>query len=102
MKYLILIYGNPTSCKMFEGLSHAERLEGLSIYAALREDLQESGEFIVSEALADSSLTRRVTVHDGQMMTTESDPAGAGHHRVAAGRAQLLDLAGDREGAYTH
>ena len=71
MKYLILIYSNPASRKIWEGLSHAERGEGVSIYGALREDLQESGEMIVSEALANSSLTRRVSVHDAQTMTTD-------------------------------
>ena len=71
MKYLILIYSNPTSRKIWEGLSQAQRGEGLAVYAALSEDLAASGEMIVSEALADSSLTRRVAVHEGRTMTTD-------------------------------
>jgi hypothetical protein len=71
MKYLILIYGNPASRKAWEGLSAARRAEGLGVYAALREDLTASGELIVSEALADPSLTRRVGVPDGQLLTTD-------------------------------
>ncbi len=71
MKYLILIYSNPHSRQAWEGFSDAQRGEGLSLYAALREDLIASGEMIVSEALANPSLTRRVTVRDGQTMTTD-------------------------------
>jgi hypothetical protein len=77
MKYLILIYGNPASRKIFEGLSSAERAEGLQRYAALSEDLVASGEMIVSEALADPGLTKRVSVRDGQTMTTDGPYAEA-------------------------
>lgn len=37
-----------------------------------------------------------------QLAEAESDPALAGHHRVHAVRAHLLDLAGDAEAARTH
>ena len=77
MKYLILIYNNPASRKAWEGFSDAQRGDGLQLYAALREDLVASGEMIVSEALADASLTRRVTVHEGQTMTTDGPFAEA-------------------------
>jgi hypothetical protein len=77
MKYLILIYDNPASRKIFEGLSAERRAEGLGLYAALRDDLTASGELIVSEALADPSLTRRVAVRDGQTMTTDGPFAEA-------------------------
>jgi hypothetical protein len=71
MKYLILIYDNPASRKLWEGLPAAQRAEGLALYAALREDLAASGELIVSEALADPSLTTGVAVRDGQTLTTD-------------------------------
>jgi hypothetical protein len=71
MKYLILIYGNPESRKIWEGLSAAQRAEGLDVYRALNDDLEASGEMIVSEALADPSLTKRVRVHEGRTMTTD-------------------------------
>lgn len=71
MKYLILIYGNPASRAIWAGLSAAQRAEGWSAYAALNADLTAAGELIVSEALADSSLTKRVTVRQGQPMTTD-------------------------------
>jgi hypothetical protein len=71
MKYLILIYGNPQSRQAWEGLSNAQRSEGLRLYASLREDLAASGELIVSDVLADMSLTKRVHVLDGRTMTTD-------------------------------
>jgi hypothetical protein len=71
MKYLIMIYGNPQSRQAWEGFSNAQRSEGLRLYASLREDLAASGELIVSEALADMSLTKRVHVLDGRTMTTD-------------------------------
>jgi RNA polymerase sigma factor (sigma-70 family) len=37
-----------------------------------------------------------------ELSAAEADPALAGHHRVHAVRAHLLDLAGDREAARTH
>ena len=77
MKYLILIYSNPLSRKAWEGFSEAQRGEGLARYAALNEDLVASGEMIVSEALADPSLTKRLSVRDGQTMTTDGPFAEA-------------------------
>ncbi len=35
MKYVILIYSNPTSRKIWEGFSDAQRAEGWGVYAAL-------------------------------------------------------------------
>src|ERR1700730_8595992 len=77
MKYLLLIYSNPASRKIWEGFTSEQRAQGLDFYAALKEGLIASGELIVSEALADPSLTRRVAVHDGQTMTTDGPFAEA-------------------------
>jgi hypothetical protein len=77
MKYLILIYSNPQSRQIWEGFSNAQRGEGLGLYAALHEDLVASGEMIVSEALGNPSLTKRVVVRDGQTMTTDGPFAEA-------------------------
>jgi hypothetical protein len=71
VKYLILIYSNPASREIWDGLSDAQRSEGFSSYAALNEDLAGSGEMIVSEALADPSTAKRVAVSDGRTMTTD-------------------------------
>ena len=80
MKYLILIYSNPASRQIWDGLSGTQRGEGLRRYAALREDLFESGEMIVSEALADPSLGRRVRVREGQAMTSDGPFAEVKEH----------------------
>jgi hypothetical protein len=77
VKYLILIYSNPASREMWEAFSADERSEGLAYYASLVEDLEASGELIVTEALADPSLTKRVTVREGQAMTSDGPFAEA-------------------------
>lgn len=71
MKYVVLIYSNPASRGVWENLSEAQRAEGLRAYAALNGDLEASGELIVSEALADASQAKRLTVNEGQVMTTD-------------------------------
>jgi hypothetical protein len=71
MKYVILIWSNPASREAWDGFSAAEKAEGLGDYAALNEDLAASGEMIVSEALADPSLTKHVTVREDRTMTTD-------------------------------
>ena len=77
VKYLILIYSNQASREIWEGFSEDQRAEGYRYYAALTEQLAASGELIVSEALADSSLTRRVSVRDGQVVTSDGPFAEA-------------------------
>lgn len=77
MKYLILIYSNPMSREIWEGLSDDQRAVGFKSYAALNDDLRASGEMIVTEALADPSLAKRVTVREGRAMTTDGPYAEA-------------------------
>jgi hypothetical protein len=71
VKYLILIYSNPASREIWEGFSDDQRAEGYRYYAALTEELAAAGELIVSEALADPSLTTRVSVRDGQTLASD-------------------------------
>jgi hypothetical protein len=77
VKYLILIYSNPASRAIWESFSDDQRAEGYRYYAALTEELAASGELIVTEALADPSLTRRVSVRDGQTVTSDGPFAEA-------------------------
>ena len=77
MKYLVLIWSNPRSRAIWESFSDTQRAEGFRYYAALTEELAANGELIVSEALADASLTRRVSVHDGQTLTSDGPFAEA-------------------------
>jgi hypothetical protein len=60
VKYVILIYGNPASRAVWEGLSKEQRQTGLAAYEALNHDLTESGELIASEALGDPGTGRRL------------------------------------------
>jgi hypothetical protein len=71
VKYLILIYSNPASREVWAGFSDDQRAEGFRYYAALNQELAASGELIVTEALADPSQTTRVTVRDGQVVTSD-------------------------------
>jgi hypothetical protein len=71
VKYLILIYANPLGREAWLGLSEAERVESVGGYAALNQILAAAGEKIVSEALADPILTKRVLVRDGRTITTD-------------------------------
>jgi hypothetical protein len=80
MKYAILIYHNPASRQVWERLSDAERADGLGIYAALNDDLAASGELIVTQALADPTQAKRVSVREGQAITTDGPFAEVKEH----------------------
>jgi hypothetical protein len=43
----------------------------MGAYAALNEQLAASGELIVTQALADPSLTKQVALRDGETITTD-------------------------------
>jgi hypothetical protein len=77
VKYLILIWSNPESREIWESFSADEKAEGFAYYAALAEELEASGELIATEALADPSLTKRVTVREGETMTSDGPFAEA-------------------------
>jgi hypothetical protein len=77
MKYVILIYGNPASRSIWESFTPQQRADGLRQYAALNEDLAASGELIVSEALADPTLAKRVALQQDQLMVTDGPFAEA-------------------------
>jgi hypothetical protein len=80
VKYLILIWSNPQSRQAWEGFSDAEKADGFAYYAALTEELAASGELIVTEALADPSLSRRVSVRDGRAITSDGPFAEVKEH----------------------
>lgn len=80
MKYVILIYHNPVSRSVWEGLSDERRAEGWAAYADLNKDLAASGELVVSEALADPEQAKRVTVRTGQLVASDGPFAEAKEH----------------------
>lgn len=71
MKYLVLIYSNETSRGLWEKLSDDQRMEFGRAHMALSEELAGSGELIVGEGLADQALAKRVSVRDGQTITSD-------------------------------
>ncbi|CAM4168277.1 YciI family protein [Kibdelosporangium persicum] len=71
MKYLIMIQMNPSARAMWESLTDEQRADGYQLHKDMVSRLEASGELVVSEALADVSLTRRVNVKDGVVTTTD-------------------------------
>lgn len=80
MKYLILIYLNTESRKVWEALPEAERMKGYQAKAAINEALASAGELIATEALADPSLAKCVRARDGRVLTTDGPFAEAKEH----------------------
>ncbi|MEU4380446.1 YciI family protein [Micromonospora echinofusca] len=71
MKYMILINHNKQTRDAWQNMSEAEQAVGMKAHMSLVGDLSESGELIVSDALADQSQAKRVLVKDGQVSTTD-------------------------------
>ena len=71
MKYLILIHHNQQARELWASMSREQRAEGIRAHTELSRDLIESGEMVLSEALADPSQAKRVLVEEGR--TTVSD-----------------------------
>lgn len=71
MRYLLLIYSNPASREIWNEFSDEERIAGLRYYDDLRESLIESGELVVTEALADASSARHIAVRDGRTIASD-------------------------------
>ncbi|HET6703599.1 YciI family protein [Amycolatopsis sp.] len=79
MKYVVLIYGNPESRTAWEGMSDDQRAAGLAYYQQLNDDLDASGERIVSERLAFPELAKQITggmTTDGPFAETKEFLAG--------------------------
>ena len=83
MKYLILIHHNEQVRAAWEAYSEARRAEGIKAHVDLVEDLVESGELVLSEALADPSQAKRVlrqeavtTIVDGPFAELKEHLAG--------------------------
>src|SRR3954452_23423573 len=77
MKYLLLIYLNPTT---FEALSEAERDEIFKGHDAFQGPLRESGELVGFAALADPSNTKTVRVRSGVQAVTDGPFVEAKEH----------------------
>ena len=71
MKYLIMIQMNPEARRIWDGMSAEQQAEGYAVHAEAHDAMAASGELIVSEALADVSLGKRVVVKDGKVSATD-------------------------------
>jgi hypothetical protein len=79
MKYMLLIYQNPTA---WGALSEEERDLVMNEAGAIVNELTESGEWIGGEGLADPSNTRTVQVRDGVPAVTDGPYLEAKEHLV--------------------
>lgn len=80
MKYLILIHHNPQARDLWASMSPERRAEALEAHTALVRDLSESGEMVISEALADPSQAKRVLVTHGQKTVSDGPFAELKEH----------------------
>ena len=80
MRFVILIRHNPQAVELWRQLSVEQREAGLAAYTALNEELEAAGEMVVSAALADPALARRVTVRDGETIATDGPYAEVKEH----------------------
>jgi hypothetical protein len=80
MKYMILIHSNPSFLTLWEGLTEEQRIEFGRGHRELTEELAASGDLIVSEGLADSSLAKWVSVREGQTMASDGPFAEVKEH----------------------
>jgi hypothetical protein len=92
VKYVVLIYSNAGSRKLWEQFSEAERGAGLAYYAGINAELEASGELVASQALADHSTAKRVRVDEGRTFTTDGPFAEAKEHLAGI---YLLDVASE-------
>jgi hypothetical protein len=77
VKYLIMIYTNPATREIWDSFSESEKAQGYREHQAFADDIAASGELVMSQALADPSLGKRVVVRDGQTLTTDGPYAEA-------------------------
>jgi hypothetical protein len=80
VKYLIMVYGNPSALAYFEGLSDAERREAVRVHAGVREALTASGELISSASLQGPAAGTRVSVRDTGPVVTDGPFAEVKEH----------------------
>jgi hypothetical protein len=80
MKYLLLIYLNPTT---WESLTEEERNDVMTGHAEYQKILTETGEMVVTHALAEPAKSSTVRIRDG--VVTETDGPYAESKEYMAG-----------------
>jgi len=71
VKYVVLIWSNPESRALWDKIPPEDRIVGLREYAALNDDLGDSGELVTSTALDDPSQSKRVTTREGETIVSD-------------------------------
>jgi hypothetical protein len=79
VKYLILIYNNPETMKLWESLPPEQRAVGLRAYEVLNDELRASGELVATEPLSPTKVTR-VTSRDGRASLSDGPFAEVKEH----------------------
>jgi hypothetical protein len=79
VRYMLLIYQNPAG---FEALSEEERNAVFEDVDTIMKELNESGEWIGGDGLADPSQTKTVKVRDGVPAVTDGPYLEAKEHLV--------------------
>jgi hypothetical protein len=77
VKYMLLIYDNADTRERFLGPEGKPLMDEMD---ALLGELKESGELLLTDALADPSQTKVVRVHDGVPAITDGPLAEAKEH----------------------
>ncbi|GAB3479082.1 YciI family protein [Amycolatopsis cihanbeyliensis] len=96
MKYLLIMHGNP---RVWEALTEEERDEVMNGHGEFIKTIQESGEMVSTQALADPSNSAVVRVRDGVPAVTdgpylEAKEHFAGYYLVdCESRERALELA---------
>lgn len=71
MKFLIMVYSNPTSRALWDEVSEDEHMAFGRRHLAFRDSLISSGELIAAEALADQATARRVQLDQETVLVTD-------------------------------
>ena len=100
MRYMILVQSNPHFQERFDALPEAEREAFGRNHLALDRELAESGELVLSEALAEPSVAKRVTSVDRRLTATTDGPFAEAKEHLAGfylvdceSEARVLEIA---------
>jgi hypothetical protein len=100
MRYMILVQSNPHFQERFDALPEAEREAFGRNHLALNRELAESGELVLSEALAEPAVAKRVTSVDRRLTATTDGPFAEAKEHLAGfylvdceSEARVLEIA---------
>jgi hypothetical protein len=82
MKYLILIQSNERSLAAWEKMTDEQQLDLGRGHMKLTQEMDEAGALVVSEGLADTSLSKWVSVSDGKTIASDGPYAEVKEHRA--------------------